>query len=330
MEIEISAMHFVGMDFVGEDVEKVNNSFVELDSKEGVNDGFPKGGANDSLLPGLFDDVAQNYKESSAMGSEMVVFGRELMDFAIWKYNLISCNWAPPLVVVVDNQLYYDEEHLTNMVNKYDKERHTWSEMGRLPVHVDSFNGWGLAFKGYGEQLLVPLVDEAKLVGYSCRREWISTMVSSLTTYLAKEIFPSYSSQVDEERVTGIQSSAIVSWLHLIDLMIAFDKRIKSLELSKDVIFLEMGMDEDDQPEMENNSNNYGELLAESSIRFIFYDEIKKLEDFRTQWVEKISLVIFKGFDCHSRDYVNNKRQWQEGEEGWTVSKTLIEALDYL
>ena len=101
-------------------------------------------------------------------------------------------------------------------------------------------------------------------------------------------------------------------------------------ELSKDVIFLEMGMDEDDQPEMENNSNNYGELLAESSIRFIFYDEIKKLEDFRTQWVEKISLVIFKGFDCHSRDYVNNKRQWQEGEEGWTVSKTLIEALDYL
>ncbi|KAG5048970.1 hypothetical protein JHK85_010073 [Glycine max] len=60
MEIEISAMHFVGMDFVGEDVEKVNNSFVELDSKEGVNDGFPKGGANDSLLPGLFDDVAQN------------------------------------------------------------------------------------------------------------------------------------------------------------------------------------------------------------------------------------------------------------------------------
>ncbi|KAG5048968.1 hypothetical protein JHK85_010071 [Glycine max] len=79
-----------------------------------------------------------------------------------------------------------------------------------------------------------------------------------------------------------------------------------------------MGMDEDDKPEMENNSNNYGELLAESSIRFIFYDEIKKLEDFRTQWVEKISLVIFKGFDCHSRDYVNNKRQWQEGEEGWT------------
>ncbi|KAH1264858.1 RINT1-like protein MAG2 [Glycine max] len=342
----------------------------------------------------------------------------------------------------MDNQLYYDEEHLTNMVNKYDNERHTWSELGRLPVRADSSNGWGLAFKGCGEKLLVmsgqrgpegfrngtidwkvlgvkehlrvfvynyavmgwsgemlldslsrrfagiynltslsgdyvdsmdellqPLVDEAKLVGYSCRREWISAMVTSLTTYLAKEIFPSYISQVDEERVTGIQSSAIVSWLHLIDLTIAFDKRIKSLvdhsgitkaeglnaltddekvikvtisinaahyfesvlkEWSEDVFFLEMGMDEDDQPEMENNSNNYGELLPESSKRFIFYDEIKKLEEFKTQWVEKISLVIFRGFDCHSRDYVNNKRQWLEGEEGWTMSKTLIEALDYL
>ena len=55
----------------------------------------------------------------------------------------------------MDNQLYYDEEHLTNMVNKYDNERHTWSELGRLPVRADSSNGWGLAFKGCGEKLLV-------------------------------------------------------------------------------------------------------------------------------------------------------------------------------
>ena len=31
----------------------MNNSFVELDTREGVNDGFPRAGANDSLLPGL-------------------------------------------------------------------------------------------------------------------------------------------------------------------------------------------------------------------------------------------------------------------------------------
>ncbi|RDY05642.1 RINT1-like protein MAG2 [Mucuna pruriens] len=338
------------------------------------------------------------------------------------------------------------------------------------------------------DEMLQPLVDEAKLVGYSCREEWISAMITSITTYLAKEIFPSYISQQDEENATGIQSSARISWLHLIDLMIAFDKRIKSLvensgillsfddddvmqkisslsvfcdrpdwldlwaeielgdaldklkpniqdennwrkkvegvvlssctddhksplvsnaflrhlasvidrcqslpsvslrskflrlaaipiirnffdsilircqeaegltaltdddavikvtisvnaahyfesvlkEWSEDVFFLEMGMDEDDKAELETNANSYGEELPESSRRVIFDDEIKKLEEFRTEWVEKISLVILRGFDAHSRDYMKNKRQWQKGEEGWAVSKTLIEALNYL
>ncbi|KAK7329738.1 hypothetical protein VNO77_23915 [Canavalia gladiata] len=338
------------------------------------------------------------------------------------------------------------------------------------------------------DEMLQPLIDEAKLAGYSCREEWISAMVTSLTTYLAKEIFPSYINQLDEESVTGIQSSARISWLHLIDLMIAFDKRIKSLvehsgtllsfddddmlqkicslsvfcdrpdwldlwaeielgdtidklkpdiedennwrkkvegavlssctddhksplisnaflrhlasviercrslpsvnlrskflrsvgvpiirnffdsilircqeaegltaltdddavikvtisinaahyfesvlkEWSEDVFFLEMGMDEDDKAELTSNANRYDERLPESSRRVIFDDEIKKFEEFRTEWVEKISVVILRGFDARSRDYVKNKKQWQKGEEGWTVSKTLIEALHYL
>ncbi|KAG5117078.1 hypothetical protein JHK84_043191 [Glycine max] len=327
MEIEISGMHFVGKDFVAEDVEKVNNSFVELDTREGVNDGFPRAGANDSLLPGFFYDVVLNClawasrsdyaslasinkrynllirsrhlfelrkklgivelehlvylvcdprgwevfdpkrnrwitlpkipcdecfnlpeKESLVVGSEILVLDRELIDFSIWKYNLISCNWvkckemnsprclfgsgslgsiaivaggtnkygnvlelaelydsnsgtwellpnmhtprtlcssffmdgkfyviggmSSPIVSltcgeeydlktrnwrkieVVDNQLYV-VEHLSNMVNKYDKERNTWSELGRLPIRADSSNGWGLAFKACGEKLLV-------------------------------------------------------------------------------------------------------------------------------------------------------------------------------
>jgi len=338
------------------------------------------------------------------------------------------------------------------------------------------------------DELLQPLVDEAMLLGYSCREEWISAMVTSLTTYMAKEVFPNYISQLDEESATGTRSSARISWLHLIDLMIAFDKRIKSLvensgvllsfddddimqkisslsifcdrpdwlnlsaeielddaldklkpdiqnenywikkvegavlssctddyksplvsnsflrhlasvidrsrslprvslrskfirlaglpiirkffdsvlircqeaegltaltdddavlkvtisvnaahyfesvlkEWSEDVFFLEMGMDEDDEAGMESNANIYSEGFPESSRRVIFDDEIKKLEEFRTEWVEKISLVILRGFDSHSRDYVKNKKQWQRGEEGWTVSKALVEALNYL
>lgn len=61
---------------------------------------------------------------------------------------------APPLVAVVSNQLYA-VEHLTNMVKKYDKANNTWHVLGRLPVRADSANGWGLAFKACGEELLV-------------------------------------------------------------------------------------------------------------------------------------------------------------------------------
>ncbi|XP_061376675.1 F-box/kelch-repeat protein At5g60570 isoform X1 [Gastrolobium bilobum] len=325
-----------------QDDEKEVSNFLKMDKMEGVNDGFSRTGPNDSLLPGLIDDVAlyclswvggSNYaslscinkkykklinsgylyglrkqlravehlvylvcdprgwvafdpkinrwmalpkipcdecfnhadKESLAVGCEMLVFGRELMEFAIWKYSLIcggwvkckemnqsrclfgsSClgsiaivaggsdkygnvlksaelydsssgtwellpnmhtprrlcsgffmddkfyviggmssptvsltcgeeydlktrNWrkiegmypfvsigaqAPPLVAVVDNQLYA-VEHLTNMVKKYDKEKNSWNDLGRLPVRADSSNGWGLAFKACGDQLLV-------------------------------------------------------------------------------------------------------------------------------------------------------------------------------
>ncbi|XP_057954961.1 F-box/kelch-repeat protein At5g60570 [Malania oleifera] len=218
-------------------------------------------------LPKIPCDECFNHadKESLAVGSELLVFGREFLDFAIWKYSLIHRSWikcdemnfprclfasgsfgsiaivaggsdkngnvlksaelyvstsgkwellpnmhsprrlcsgffmdekfyviggmssptvslncgeeldlktrqwrriegmypivnkaaqAPPLVAVVDNQLYA-VEHLTNMVMKYNKENNSWAVLGRLPVRADSSNGWGLAFKACGDELLV-------------------------------------------------------------------------------------------------------------------------------------------------------------------------------
>lgn len=61
---------------------------------------------------------------------------------------------APPLVAVVSNQLYA-VEYSRNEVKKYDKENNTWSVLGRLPVRADSTNGWGLAFKACGNDILV-------------------------------------------------------------------------------------------------------------------------------------------------------------------------------
>ncbi|KAK8537573.1 hypothetical protein V6N13_096609 [Hibiscus sabdariffa] len=338
------------------------------------------------------------------------------------------------------------------------------------------------------DELLQPLVDEAMLSGYSCREEWISSMVTSLSTYLAKEIFPIYIGQLEEESGTGIRSQARTSWLLLIDLMVSFDKRIKSLVEQSGIllslledgtsrkisslsvfcdrpdwldIWAEMELDdamEKLKPEMDDernwtkkvqgadlsNSDDYksptvssitfkclsslidrcrslptvslrsrflrltgipviklfldclllrcqeaegltaltdddalikvsnsvnaahcsesilkewcedvfflemgldrGEHLGESVVEYggsevpieeygngIFHKEIVSIEDFRKQWVEKITVVILRGFESLCRDYIKNKRQWQQtSEEGVTVSKTLVGALDYL
>ncbi|ESQ33038.1 hypothetical protein EUTSA_v10004163mg [Eutrema salsugineum] len=61
---------------------------------------------------------------------------------------------APPLVAVVNNQLYA-ADHADMEVRKYDKERKRWLTVGRLPERAGSVNGWGLAFRACGERLIV-------------------------------------------------------------------------------------------------------------------------------------------------------------------------------
>lgn len=337
------------------------------------------------------------------------------------------------------------------------------------------------------DDLLQPLVDEAMLSGYSCREEWISAMVSSLSTYLAKEIFPIYVNQLQEESDTAIQTQARVSWLHLVDLMIAFDKRVQSLaahsgmllslqedgnmqkmsslvvfcdrpdwldlwaeielsdtlyklssqmeddrnwinegekvsllsgqeesksprissavlrrlssvidrcrslpslslrsrfvkltgapiihrfldclrqrcqeaegltaltddnaltkvatsvnagsffesvlkELCEDVFFLEMGSNRGIETAGDSDATSKGS--SEAPEKGIFHEEIKKLEEFRTEWIEKLSTVVLRGFDALCRDYIKNKKQWQEkSDEALTLSRSFIEAMDYL
>lgn len=336
------------------------------------------------------------------------------------------------------------------------------------------------------DELLQPLVDEAFLSGYSCREEWVSAMVSSLSTYLAKYILPSHVSQLEEERVAGISSQARTSWLHLIDLMISFDKRVRSLvaqsgillsvsdgdhekisslsvfcdrpdwlevwteveltdimdklkpemedernwstkgpnasllsgqednrspsissvflrylsyvvdrcrsvptislrsrfvtltcvpiiqkfldcillrcleaegltaltdndalvkvtssinaarhfvsvlkEWCEEVFFLEMGLNHIEEVETSTFDNSSG-MSSDTPGNNDFDKEISKLEKFRLEWIDKLSTVVLRGFDSSCREYLKNRKQWQEkGEEGW-VSRSFVGALEYL
>lgn len=324
------------------------------------------------------------------------------------------------------------------------------------------------------DEILQPLVDKARLLGYSCREEWIAAIVTSLCTYLAKEVVPAYISQLNDESSISISLQARISWLNLIDSMISFDKRIQTLITNTGLL---ISVNDDDsmqrisslyvfcdrpdwldiwaemesrdaldklKPELENektwivkmevttifsglddykspvisnivveilstlidrsrpipslslrsrfvklvgapilqrftdallhrcqeaegltalvdddalakvcnsiNAARYGESIlmqwsedvfflematssndgTSNDEKTIFEDEIHKLREFHNEWREKISSIILRGFDARSRDYLKNRKQWQEKENGGNMSISFIDALDYL
>uniref|UniRef100_A0A1D1YS73 F-box/kelch-repeat protein SKIP11 n=1 Tax=Anthurium amnicola TaxID=1678845 RepID=A0A1D1YS73_9ARAE len=61
---------------------------------------------------------------------------------------------APPLVAVVNNELYA-ADYAEKVVRKYDKKNNQWTTLGSLPERSVSMNGWGLAFRACGERLIV-------------------------------------------------------------------------------------------------------------------------------------------------------------------------------
>ncbi|KAL2892706.1 RINT1-like protein MAG2 [Bienertia sinuspersici] len=298
------------------------------------------------------------------------------------------------------------------------------------------------------DELLQPLVDEAMLTGYSCREEWISAMVTSLSTHLAKEIFPAYLSRLDGESALELRSQTRMSFLHLVDLMIAFDKKIQALAAHSGILVsiedysllqrmssLSVFCDRPDwldlwaqielenileklKPEMEDERNwsvkSLGAALFSGSedykspqsltvadhcllcflrSRFVrlvgapiidtflnglltkcleaealtaladddavarvmmSVNSAHHIKSVLIEWcddiifvemgleddnelgngngvVDKIKNVVLRGFDAQIRDYIKNKKQWQEKiEEGWTVTKSFVTALDYL
>nr|GFC72001.1 F-box/kelch-repeat protein SKIP11-like [Tanacetum cinerariifolium] len=52
---------------------------------------------------------------------------------------------APPLIAVVANELYA-ADCLAMKVNKYNKVKSIWVNIGRLPEKANSMGRWGISF----------------------------------------------------------------------------------------------------------------------------------------------------------------------------------------
>ncbi|XP_057482985.1 RINT1-like protein MAG2L [Actinidia eriantha] len=90
-------------------------------------------------------------------------------------------------------------------------------------------------FIGGVDDVLQPLIDRAKLVSFSAKEAWVSAMVHTLSEFLAERVFPVLSERYNEKKS---RLEVISSWLHLIDLMVNFDKQILSLLSSESYLFL--------------------------------------------------------------------------------------------
>ncbi|KAG8072401.1 hypothetical protein GUJ93_ZPchr0006g41902 [Zizania palustris] len=168
-------------------------------------------------------------KESLAVGTELLVFGKEILSHIVLSYSILTNSWSPGVDmnaprclfgsasfgekaivaggmdaqgrVLRSAELYNSEtkrwitlpcmnkarrmcsgvfingkfyviggmasntEVLTcgeeydlekgKLVRKYNKKDNTWTTLGELPERPEAVNGWGIAFRGCGERLLV-------------------------------------------------------------------------------------------------------------------------------------------------------------------------------
>lgn len=86
------------------------------------------------------------------------------------------------------------------------------------------------------EDVLQPLIDEARLISFSAREAWVFSMVQMLSEFLKMKIF---SPLVESYGKKDMKLEVASLWLHLIDLMVAFDKRMQSLLNPENFLYMD-------------------------------------------------------------------------------------------
>lgn len=83
---------------------------------------------------------------------------------------------APPLVAVVDNELYCADA-TTMELNVYHKGTNTWRGLGKVPSRSVDSSGWGMGFKAVGKEIFV--IGGNMATGVSCDQIHAWPMVRS-------------------------------------------------------------------------------------------------------------------------------------------------------
>ncbi|PKA51315.1 F-box/kelch-repeat protein SKIP11 [Apostasia shenzhenica] len=122
---------------------------------------LPSMNVSRKMCSGVFMDGKFYVIGGMMSNTEVLTCGEEYdLERGIWRVipnmslGLNGASGAPPLVAVVNNKLFA-ADYASKEVKEYDKENNTWITLGRLPERPVSVNGWGVAFRACGEQLIV-------------------------------------------------------------------------------------------------------------------------------------------------------------------------------
>ncbi|KAL6009780.1 hypothetical protein ACLOJK_000209 [Asimina triloba] len=126
----------------------------------------------------------------------------------------------------LDFSLWTIDELVSPIASRLEHHFSRWSDQPRFVfalVYKVTRDFIGL------DEVLQPLIDKARLVGYSAKEAWVSAMVKMLSSYLRKKIFSVLAETYNDQ---NNDSEIISSWLHLVDLIISFDKQMQALASS--------------------------------------------------------------------------------------------------
>lgn len=155
------------------------------------------------------------------------------------------------------------------------------------------------------EDVLQPLIDKARLVGFSAREAWVFSMAQMLSGFLVKKVLPPL---VESYKDKGGKSEVSTSWLNIMDLIIAFDSRMQLLVQSETCFHV--------------GSDMLQCLTRGISVLNIFCE--------KPEWLKIWAKIEFKDAWKKFKDELRDERAWVQSSKCGTGFYHEMESVDYL
>lgn len=126
---------------------------------------------------------------------------------------------------LVHEPLWIMEEVITPFASRSQYHFRKWSQMPEL-VCALAYT-MCQAYVDLIDESLQPIIDKARLTGYSAREEWVNCLMAVVADHFRTNILPGLVDVIQEQDSPSGPAAAL--WLHSADQVLGFDTRMRSL-----------------------------------------------------------------------------------------------------